>query len=139
RGICQLVVAVLDRLIDEFERYERNLANEADGKFTRKLRHALADLGLHIERIRAGRLEHCDARRRPVVDLEDLPIALRAQLGATDVAHARDLAGIAGLDDDILELFGIGEAALHDHGVLERLALLRGRPADLAGGDLLAL
>ena len=43
------------------------------------------------------------------------------------------------LDDDVLELGGIVEPAFEVQGVLKILALRRGRRADLARGDLLAL
>ena len=52
-----------------------------------------------------------EARRRLAVELEDLAVGLRAELDAADVAHARDLAAVAGLDDDVAELLGIVEPA----------------------------
>ena len=64
-----------------------------------------------VERVGAGRLEDREARRRLAVEREDLAVGLRAELDAADVAHARDLAGAAGLDDHVGELLGIVEPA----------------------------
>ena len=52
-----------------------------------------------------------DARGRAIVDLEDLAVGLRAEFHPADVAHARHLAGAAGLDDHVLELIDVGEPA----------------------------
>ena len=81
------------------------------------------------ERIRAGRQEDRHARRRFAVEREDLAVGLRAEFDAADVADARDLAGVAGLDDDVGELGGIVERAAHVDGVLERLIVRRRRRA----------
>jgi len=64
---------------------------------------------------------------------------LRAKLDPADVAHARDFAIVAGLDDDALELGLVVEASRDIEGVLERLAGRSRWRADLACGDLLAL
>ena len=76
---------------------------------------------------------------RLAVEREDLAVGLRAELDAADVAHPRDLAGVAGLDDHLGELGGVAELAGDVERVLERLARRRRRHADLTGGDLLAL
>src|SRR5208282_953149 len=57
------------------------------------------------------------------------------------VANSGDASAICGidLDDDVLELGGIVEAALKVQRVLKILAFRRRRSADLAGGDFLAL
>ena len=58
-----------------------------------------------------------------------------------DVADSGDPSAVGGidLDDDVLELGGIVEAALEVQRVLKILAFRRRRRADLAGGDFLAL
>jgi hypothetical protein len=55
--------------------------------------------------------ERADAGRRLSVERKDLAIALRAELDPADIAHARDLTGGAGLDDDGTELLRVVEAA----------------------------
>ena len=109
------------------------------GNLRAKLRHLRLDRALDIERVGAGRLKDADAGGRLAVELEDLAVGLRSELDAADIAYARDLAGIAGLDDDVVEFVDVGEPALHLDGVLEIDAGRRRRHADLAGGDFLAL
>ena len=71
--------------------------------------------------------------------LKNLAVGLGAELDAADVAHPRDLAVVAGLDDDVLELLDVAEPALQLDRVLEVDAGRRRRHADLARRDLLAL
>ena len=68
-----------------------------------------------------------------------LTVGLCPELDPADVAYARHLPGIAGLDDHALELFNIDETAAELDRVLEIHVGRRGRHADLSGGDLLAL
>ena len=91
------------------------------GNCAGQLRHLLLDRLLDFERVGAGRLEHADAGRRLVVEREHLAVGLRAELDPADVAHARDVAIVAGLDDDVLELAGVVEPAVDVQRVLERL------------------
>ena len=138
RRLDQRLVDLLDRLIDERRRVERDLEHEPLGKLLGELPHAPVDRGLHAERVRAGRLEDRDAGGRPAVDLEDLSVALRAKLDPADIGEPRDRRAV-GFDDDIGELLGVGKAARDRHGVLKRLAVRRRRAAELPGRDLLTL
>ena len=94
---------------------------------------------LHIERIRARRLVNGDAGGLLAVEREILAVGLRAELDPADIAQTGDFAVIAGLDDHIGKLVGVGEPALKIDRVLEVDAGRRRRNADLAGGDLLTL
>ena len=64
---------------------------------------------LDLERVGARQLIDADAGRLLAVEAEKLAVGLRAEFDAADVAQARDLAVIAGLDDDVLELIDVGE------------------------------
>ena len=109
------------------------------GKPLRQLRHLLLDRLLDLERVGAGRLEHADAGGRLVVEREHLAVGLGAEFDPADVAHPRDVATVAGLDDDVLELVLVVEPAVDVERVLERLPRRRRRHPDLARGHLLAL
>ena len=66
-------------------------------------------------------------------------VGLRAKFHPPDVADARDVPVAAGLDDDVLELTDVVEAARHVQSDLESLAARDGRHTDLAGRNGLAL
>ncbi len=85
--------------------------------------HPGVDLGGHVERVGARRLEDREAGRLLAVEIEELAVGLRAELDTSDVAHPGQVATAAGFDDHGAELFGIVEAARHVERVLERLAL----------------
>ena len=78
---------------------------------------------------------------RPAVEIKRRAVGLGAELDTADVADSGDLSAICGidLDDDVLELGGIVQAAFEVERILEILALRRRRRADLAGRDFLAL
>ncbi len=89
---------------------------------------------LDLQRIGAGRLEDAERGRRLAVLREDLAVGLRAELDAADILDADELAAGAGagLDDDVLELLDLAEAARDVDGVLEVLPGRHRRHADLA-------
>ncbi len=139
RRLDQRLVDLVDRGIDEHRGVERYGVDEALRESLRQLRHFGFDGVLDIERVGAGRLIDADTGRLLAVEGEILAVGLRAELDAADVAHPRDLAVVAGLDDDVLKLVDIGEPALQFDGVLEVDAGRRRRHADLTGGHFLAL
>ena len=63
-------------------------------------------------------------------------VGARAELDARDVLQARDLAAVAGLDDDVLELFLGHEAALRVDEQLKLRGVRRRRAAELARRNL---
>ena len=67
-------------------------------------RHLVLDRLLDLERVGAGRLEHADAGGGLVVERKHLAVGLGAEFDPADVADAGDIAIVAGLDDDVLEL-----------------------------------
>ena len=80
------------------------------GKCARQLRHLLLDRLLDLKRVGARRLEDADAGGRLAVEREHLAVGLGAEFDPADVAHPGDVAVVAGLDDDVLELAGVGRA-----------------------------
>ena len=66
--------------------------------------HPGAHLVRHVERIGAWRLEDGEACGLLAVEIEKLAVGLRAELDAADVADARHVAAVAGLDDHRAEL-----------------------------------
>ena len=58
---------------------------------------------LDVERVGSGRLVDADAGGLLAVEGENLAVGLRPKLDAADIAQARDLAVVAGLDDDVGE------------------------------------
>ena len=139
RGRDQRLVDLADRGVDEHRGVERRRVDEPRRELARQGRHLRLDRALDIERVGARRLKDAEAGGRLAVDFEDLAVGLRSELDAADIAHPRHLAGIAGLDDHVLEFFDVGETAVNLDGVLEVDAGRRRRRADLAGGDFLAL
>ena len=135
----QGLVDLVDRGRDEFRGVERRVVLDACRECARKLGHLLVDGLLDFKRIGARRLEYADAGRGLLVERKQLAVGLRAQFDRADIAHARHVANVAGLDDDVLELTGVVEPAVDVQRILKRLAGRRRRAADLAGGDLLAL
>ncbi len=103
-GLDQRLVDLVDRRVDELGGVEGRVVFDALRECTRELRHLLLDRLLDLERVGARRLEHADAGGGLLVEREHLAIGLRAQFDRADVAHARHVAVVAGLDDDVLEL-----------------------------------
>ncbi len=103
--------------------------------------HLVVDLARDGDRVGLGQEGDGDAGRGPAVEIERFAIGLGAELDAPDVADPRDPSARAGLDldDDVLEIGRVVQAAVEVQRVLEVLPLHRGRRADLAGRDLLAL
>src|SRR5262249_16067581 len=139
RRLEQRLPYLLDGFAHEYGGVEGNAVGQPRRKALHQLVHLLGDLARHVERVRLQRLKDGDAGRRLAVEREDLAIGLRAELHAADVAHVDHLPVRFGLDDDILELADILEAAGDVEGVLKRLRVRRRRHAELAGGDLLVL
>ena len=138
-GLDQRLVDLGDRSRDEFGGVERRVVFDVLRERAGEFGHLLLDRLLDFQRVCAGRLEHADAGGGPLVEREHLAVGLRAEFDPADVAHPRDVAAVAGLDDDVLELRLVVEPAVDVQRVLERLARRRRRRADLARGDLLAL
>ncbi len=138
-GLDQGFINFADRSRDEFGGIEGNDEFDVLRKCDRELRHLLIDRLLDLERVGAGRLEYADAGGGLVVERKHLAVGLRSQFDRSDVAHTRDIAIVAGLDDDVLELAGVVEPAVDVQRILKCLSRRRRRHADLARGDLLAL
>ena len=138
-GLEQGLVDLVDRFLDELGGVERCVVFDVLREGSCELRHLLLDGLLDLQRVGARRLEHADAGSRLAVEREHLAVGLRTEFHPADVAHPRDVARRAGLDDDVLELGLVVEPAGDVQRILERLALLRRRRADLPRGDLLAL
>ena len=137
----QRAIDFVDRGPHEFRGVVRDDVDEA-------LREALGELvhfRFHLVGDRNGvglRQEgDGDAGGRPAVEVERLAVGLGAELGVANVADSGDLSAVRriDLDDDVLELGGIVQAADEIQRVLKILAFRSGRRPDLAGGDLLAL
>jgi hypothetical protein len=67
--------------------------------------------------------------------LERGAVILGADNGVADILQKHQAVGGV-LDDDVVELGGTGEPAHHAHRNLEGLLRVRGRLAELAGGNL---
>src|SRR5208282_3875466 len=137
----QRAINFVDRGPHEFRRVVGDAVDEA-------LREALGELvhfRFHLVGDRNGvglRQEgDGDPGGRSAVEIERLAVGLGAELGAANVADSGDLSAVRriDLDNDILELGGIVQAAFEIQRILKILAFRSGRRADLAGGDLLAL
>ena len=125
-----------DRFADEFGRVPNDAIGDARREILRRRLH-FADHALgRGERIRA----------RPLGDSEDQgflagqiavdAIVVRAELDPPDIGNAREGAVGRRLDDDVGELLGVPEAALRFDVELKGRAIVVGRLADRAGGDL---
>ena len=128
-----------DRHLDE----ARRVVRDRIGETFRETRRQLRDLGLDrlgdVERVRTGRQEDADERRRLAVDAADELVVLRAELDARDVGQPHGGAVGIRADDDLLELLGIREPAARGDRVDEVLPLRRRRLADLACRELRVL
>ena len=124
---------------DEPGRVEGNVGDEPLRELACQGRHLRAHFARDIERVGARRLEHREPGGGLAVEREDLAIGLRAELDPPDIAQAGDLAGAAGLDNDVCELGRVAELAGDVERVLERLAGWYRGSADLARGDRFAL
>ena len=93
------------------------------------------------DRVGLGQEGNGDASRRPAVEIERFTVGLGAELDVPDVADPRDPFAGAGLDldDDVLVVRRVVQAAVEVQRILEVLPLHRGRRADLARRNLLAL
>ena len=139
RRLEQRLPYFFDGLAHERGGVEGNAVGKSRREAFRELIHLLGDFARHLERVRLERLKNADARRGLAVEREDLAVGLRTQLDPPDVAHVDHLPVRFGLDDDVLELADIVEAAGDVEGVLKSLRVRRRRHAELAGGDLLVL
>ena len=101
--------------------------------------HRGADIVRCLNRIRAGPLKHADRDGIFVVEQAAHRVAIGADLHASDVADARDLAVRRRANDDIRELFFRRQPPLRINGQLERRIARRGGSAEDAGGDLKVL
>ena len=130
-----------DRGPHEFRGVVRDAVDEALREALRELVHFRFHLIGDRDRVGVRQERDGDAGGRPAVEVERLAVGLGPELGVANVADSGDLSAVRriDLDDDILELGGIVEAASEIQRVLKILAFRSGRRADLAGGDLLAL
>ena len=76
-----------------------------------QLRHLVPDRVLDLHDVRARRGDREPRCGRVLVGIGDGAIIHRAQLDAADVANAGDAPLVVGLDDDVAELLGRGQAA----------------------------
>src|SRR5690606_16101420 len=98
--------------------------------------HLRQDAVAHVERVGGRQLEDAEAHARAAVEAQQLRIVLGAELGAPHVANADELAVLAALHDDVVELVRFDEATARPDGDLERLIRPRRGLPDLARGDL---
>jgi hypothetical protein len=138
-GLAQRDQHLADRHFHEARRVVGNRVGEAVGKARRQRLHRLLHLARHVQRVRAGLQEDAQQSCGLAVDAAHEVVVLAAQLHPRHVAQAHRRAVGVGADDDVLELARFREAALGGDGVDQLLPLLRGRLADLAGGELRVL
>ena len=131
----QRVVHLVDRLLHERRRVERNRPLQTLRKVPGDLGHLRPHARRRVQGVRFGELIDRDPARHPLVHLEELAVGLGAELHAPHVLQPRDLASRA-LHDDVGELLRPGQVAAEVDRQLERLARARGRSADLAGRDV---
>ena len=106
----QRFVDLEDRSVDEDRRVERRRVDEPlreDGATARPSSPAPRARQSARSRRASGR---SPCRLPGAVEGEHLAVGLRHPFDPADVAYARHLAGIAGLDDHALELFGVSTA-----------------------------
>ena len=77
-----------------------------------------------------------ERRRRLAVELRNDGIVTRRQFNAGNIAHPRNLALRALLDDDVAELLLIEQPPLRADGELKIVSARHWRLGDCAGGDL---
>ena len=131
----------LDDIPDTFPDEPRGVVGHAvihaRGEALLQLEHLLVDRVGGLESVCAGQLEDGHGDGRAAVVSHGGAVVRCGEFGAADVAEARHAAVIADVDDHVVELGGVGEAALDVHRVLElRGSFRQRRPANDAGGDL---
>ena len=135
----QGLVDLVDRFRDEQGGVERHFVGHAGRKFCRQRLHP----GLHLlgdgQRVGARRQVETHSGGRLAVLSEYLAVRLCAKLDPGDVTHSDDLAGLAGLHDDVGELLRVVKPAQHVQRVLECLSIGGRWCADLSRGHLRAL
>ena len=140
-GLIESVIHLIDRLINENGRIERDAILHILGEALRQLRHLLFDRLADLQRVGFRRLEDGDASRGPVVDLALLRIGLRTELDAGDILNSDQPAAISvlRLDDDFGELGRVIKPRKNIDRVLKVLIGRGRRHARLPGRDKLAL
>ena len=96
----------------EIRRVVDDAVFQAFGKIARHVGHRGLHVGGQLQCIRTRRLEDGDGHRRHLVEIADDAVVRRAELDAGHILQARDLALLAGLDDDLAELFFGRQAAV---------------------------
>ena len=149
----QRVVDFPDRLVDKGGGVVNDAVVQAIDEALLQLLHFVADALRGLDGIGAGKLEDVQGDGGFAVEGAGLIVLLGAELDPSHIAEADDADGLrhgagrdrlrrgaaAGLDDDVGELFRIGEPAEGVDGELELLALGRRLLTDLAGSHLKVL
>ena len=118
---AERLINFVNRIADEGRGIERDRVFEVFGKIFGQPFHRGVHGGGGVERVCFRKQEDGDAAGGFAVVIEELAVGLRAQFDARDVAQSRDLAVVIRLDDDLLEVRGIIERAVHVDGELEIL------------------
>ena len=101
-----------------------------------QLRHGLLDLGGGGERVRARALKDAQGHRHLLVEIAVAAVIGGAELDPGDVVDADHAAVGVGLDDDVAEGLGVGEAPLRLDVELKGAGLRHRRLVDDAGRHL---
>ena len=139
RRLAQRNDHLVDRLLHETRRVERDKLRHALREGLRQARYPNAHRVGDLERVRARLQEHRDANGRLAVEVGECVIAHGAQLDPRDIADPQCAAGTGGAQHDIAEIGGVLEAPTRGDGVDERLPGRCGLGTDLAGGILIVL
>ena len=122
-------------LLDELGRIIDDGVFEAGRKTTRQLLHRVDDVFRRGERVRARPLEDAQRHRGIAVEIRIGRVVLCRQFDASHVAQPHH--GARGLlDDDVVELVGIGETPQRLHRDLKRALTGDRRLIEHTGGDL---
>ncbi len=133
----------MDHLFDRQPDERRIVDRIGDLDVGRELLGDLLDLGLHqrdgVERVGARRQLHAEACCLLAVVARLEAVVFRAHFDPGDIGKAHGGAAGGRANDDLAELFRSLQTRLRGDGRVERLALDRGKAADLTGGNLCVL
>ena len=125
-----------DGIADKRRGVERDFVLQAGRKPLGKPVQFGADGLVDIEGIGGGQLRHADTDAVVAVEAKPGAVILRSQLRVAHVDKPDQRAVPARLQDDVVELSGIGQASDGAHADLKHLIGGGGLRADLAGSDL---
>jgi len=108
-----------ERMYDGIDRFAHGRSSRRSPSVTNAGRKALGHL-VHLrdhriarrQRVRAGRLEHCEDRGRVVVELAAYRVVAGTEVNACDIGKAYDLAVRTRLEHDVAELLSRSQLAL---------------------------